>query len=80
MACDVALLSFLVIAFATLLTVHVGLAVALVRNGRRRRALAAFLVVPLAPYWGWREGMRARGILWIAAALSYVGALWLAMR
>ena len=80
MARDVALLSFLVIAFATLLTVHVALAVGLVRHGGGRRALAAFVVAPLAPFWGWREGMRVRGILWMAAALSYLGALWLAMR
>jgi hypothetical protein len=80
MARDIVLLSFLVIAFATLLTVHVALAVALARDGNRRRALAAFFVAPLAPYWGWREGMRARGILWIAAGLSYLGAVWLAMR
>jgi hypothetical protein len=80
MARDIALLSFLVLAFATLLTAHVTLALAIARSGYRRRAVAAFLIAPLAPYWGWREGMRARGVLWMAAAISYVGALWLAMR
>jgi hypothetical protein len=77
---DIALLSVLVIAFATLVTVHIALALAIARRGRRSRALAALVVAPLAPYFGWREGLRARGALWMVAAVSYMAALWLAMR
>jgi hypothetical protein len=76
---DIAVLSVLVSAFATLLTAHIALAVAVAR-GRCSRALAAFLLVPLAPYLGWRHGMRARVAVWIVAAALYVAALWLSMR
>jgi hypothetical protein len=74
---DVAILSILVVAFATLLTSHVTLALGLARRTDPRRALVAFIVAPLAPWWGWRENMRVRGALWVAAAVVYAGALWL---
>jgi hypothetical protein len=77
---DIALLSFLVVAFATLLTVHVTLSLGLARHGHRWRAIAAFLIPPLAPYWGWRVGKRGQVALWVAASGSYMAALWLAMR
>jgi hypothetical protein len=77
---DIALLAFLVLAFATLLTAHLALALAMARRGHRSRALAALVIVPIAPYLGWRDGFRFCGALWMAAAISYSGALWLAMR
>jgi hypothetical protein len=77
---DIVLLSFLMVAFATLLTAHVALTIGLARHGPRARAVAAFFVPPLAPYWGWRDGMRRRGVLWGVAAISYVVALCFAMR
>jgi hypothetical protein len=77
---DIALLAFLVLAFATLLTAHLALVFAMARRGHRSRALAALIIVPVAPYLGWRDGFRVYGALWTAAAISYIGALWLAMR
>jgi hypothetical protein len=76
---DIAILTTLVVAFATLLTVHVLLALGLARRTHRGRALVAFVVPPLAPWWGWREKMHVRGVLWIAAAIVYTAALWLAL-
>ncbi len=73
-------LGLLVIAFATLLTTHVALTIGLARRAPRWRALVAFLVPPLAPWWGWQERMRARGVLWIAAAVLYALMLTLASR
>ncbi len=75
---DLALVVVLVVAFATLVTVHVALALGLARRDPRWRALVAFFVVPLAPIWGWRERMRVRGVLWLLSAAVYVAALWLA--
>jgi hypothetical protein len=68
---DEILLAGLVVAFATLVTVHVTLALGLARRRPRWRGLVAFFVVPLAPIWGWRERMRLRGTLWVAAAVAY---------
>lgn len=77
---DIAVLGSLVGAFATLLTIHIALAFAMARRGHRSRALAALIVVPIAPYLGWREGLRGASTLWMVAAITYIGALWLAMR
>ena len=32
----------------------------------------ALLVPPLAPYWGLGDGLRVRGVLWLAALVLYV--------
>lgn len=48
----------LVVAFATLLTTHVTIAVGLARRARPGRALLALFVAPLAPWWGWKARMR----------------------
>ena len=65
----------LVAAFAALLTAHVTLAVGLIRRAPRWHALVAFIVAPLAPWWGWQAHMRIRGALWVAAAAVYAVAL-----
>jgi len=52
---------------------HAWLAVGL---GRRHwgRALLALVVPPLAPWWGWRAGLRAPAVTWgIALALYAAG-------
>ncbi len=69
----------LIVAFAALVTVHVALALGLARRPPRWRGLVAFLVAPLAPFWGWRAKMHVRGALWIVAAGVYLVALRLAM-
>ena len=61
----------LVLSFAVLLTTHVALTIGLARRIPRGRAIAAFFALPLAPWWGWQERMRARTILWILAASCY---------
>jgi hypothetical protein len=65
------LLAVLVLAFATLVTVHVTLAIALARRVPRWRGLVALVIVPLAPWWAWQERMRIRGVLWVVAAVVY---------
>jgi hypothetical protein len=68
----------LVVAFATLVTIHTTLVAGLSAQTPRWRALVALLAVPLAPYWGMKSGMRARAAAWIAAAVAYAVLLWLA--
>src|SRR5690606_27351986 len=69
---DIVVVGLVVLAFAVLLTVHVAIAFGLLGRRPRWRGLVALLVVPLAPFWAWRERMRVRAGLWAAAALVYV--------
>jgi hypothetical protein len=69
-----------VIAFATLITAHVTIVAGLAGRPPRWRAIAAFFVVPMAPYWGVRERMFARSAAWIASAAAYAVGRWLAAR
>lgn len=62
----------LVLAFALFLTTHVAITYGLAFRPPRWRALVAFFVAPLAPYWAWRERMRVRTWLWLAALVLYV--------
>ena len=77
---DAVALTLLVLAFATLVTVHVALAAGLTARAPRWRGPVAFLVPPLAPIWGWRTRLRARTVLWIVAAALYVALLVFALR
>lgn len=75
----VLVLAVLLLAFATLVTAHVVLAASIARRKPWWRGAVALVVVPLAPWWGWREGMRGRSTLWIAAALVYGASLGLSL-
>jgi hypothetical protein len=67
-----------VLSFATLVTAHVALAAGLGARGPWWRAPLSFVVVPLAPYWGFQEKMRARAVLWAIALVAYVATLMVA--
>ncbi|HEY3593220.1 MAG TPA: hypothetical protein VGL13_05080 [Polyangiaceae bacterium] len=60
-----------VLAFATLITVHVAIAFGLAKQSPRWRGAAALLVPPLAPYWALRLGMMVRGAIWLGAVVVY---------
>jgi hypothetical protein len=47
----------------------------LARHPPRWRALVAFAVLPLAPYWALRERMRARACIWVFSVTLYAVAL-----
>jgi hypothetical protein len=68
---DIVAVALMVCAFATLVTAHVTLALGLARRLPRWRAAVAFVVPPLAPWWGWQSRMRIRAGVWIAAAVAY---------
>ncbi len=65
----------LLTAFATLVTMHVTLAIGLLLRAQRWRAAVGLIVPPLDPWWGWREKMRVRSALWGVAAVVYGAAL-----
>jgi hypothetical protein len=76
---DVLVLAVLVLAFATLVTVHVALAGRLVLRSRPRwRGVVALVVPPLAPIYGFREGFRRTSALWLASLIAYTLALLVA--
>jgi hypothetical protein len=77
---DAAVMAALLVGFAGLVTAHFALVAGLVCKPPRWRAPVALVVVPLAPWWGWRERMRIRGVVWVAAAVTYGVALVLALR
>ena len=64
-----------ILSFATLLTAHVTLVAGLVARRPRWRGALALVIVPLAPYWGFRERMKARAVVWTAALAIYAVAL-----
>ena len=69
---DEILVLSLLAAFATLLTMHVALVLGLATRKPRWRALVALPLAPLAPYWGAREGMHTRVVVWVASAIAYL--------
>jgi hypothetical protein len=68
---DATVVSGLVLAFATLVTVHVAIVLGLAGRDPRWRALVAFVLPPLAPYWALRDGMFKRGSVWIGSVVLY---------
>lgn len=51
---------------------HVSLVVAIARRERPARAALAFVVPPLAPFWGYELGFRRRAQAWLGALASYL--------
>jgi len=75
---DALLYGGLILAFAALVTVHVAIVFGLAYQHPRWRALVAFVVPPLAPYWALRCGMVVRGGVWIGSVILYTTLLGLA--
>jgi hypothetical protein len=65
----------LVLTFAALVTVHLAIVLGLAWRDPRWRALVAFVVPPLAPYWALRSGMMVRGAIWIGSVVVYTSLL-----
>jgi hypothetical protein len=69
---DLIVVISLIVAFALLITAHVAITYGLVKRAPRWRAPVAFFVVPLAPYWAWREKMKVRAGIWTGALVLYM--------
>ena len=61
----------LAVSLAVLLGAHAAIVGGLARRRAWRRAVVAFLVPPLAPWWGWEAGLRLRTLVWGAALVLY---------
>ncbi len=77
---DLVVFGVLVGAFAALVTSHVTLGLGLARRRSWARGLTALVVFPLAPWWGFRERMRARSAAWTVSAVVYACAWVFAVR
>jgi hypothetical protein len=73
---DLVLTVLLSVALAAWITDHVALAVALLRRKPRWRGPVAFVVVPLAPVFGFMEKLRVRSALWLLLAIAYGVLRW----
>lgn len=69
---DAFLVSSIVVSFALLVTTHVALAAGLVGRKPRSRGLLALVLPPLAPYFGLREKMWVRSVVWMVSLAVYV--------
>jgi hypothetical protein len=69
---DVVILLSLIASFAVLITVHVALAVGLALRRPLWRGGVAFILAPLAPWWGLEAGMKKRAATWMIALIVYV--------
>lgn len=69
----------LVVGFATFVTAHFALILALTFVHRPRwRGALALLLPPLAAMWGWQAGRRKTTVLWGLALLVYTVAMVIA--
>jgi hypothetical protein len=59
---------------------HLALLGALVVRTPRYRALVAFAVPPLAPYWAWQGGAKGRVYVWGVALTVYTAGVALLRR
>ena len=77
---EAARMVILAVAFGVLVTAHVALLFVLGARRPRWRAAVAFIVPPLAPYWGWQERARAASATWVFGLVFYAVALLMALR
>ncbi len=77
---DLAVFAALVVSAALLVTIHLSVVWGLARRPPRRDAAIAFFLVPSAPWFAWRHGMKVRAILWPASLVLYGVARILASR
>ncbi|MEI9949185.1 MAG: hypothetical protein WDO74_09425 [Pseudomonadota bacterium] len=72
---DLALMFGLAVSLGLLLASHVALSVGLAVLGPWQRGLIAFVVPPLAPFWGYSGKLHARSLLWIISLVMHVACL-----
>ena len=68
----------LLLALAAHAGAHVALLVTLARKKPRYRALVAFVLPPLAPYYGWMAGRGRLSLVWLAGLGVYAAGVALA--
>ncbi|MCL2824193.1 MAG: hypothetical protein FWD57_09400 [Polyangiaceae bacterium] len=61
--------------FATMMTAHASIVWGLLRHRSFAHAASGLVLPPLSAYWAWLEGMTTRTVIWLVAALIYIGSL-----
>jgi len=69
---DFALLGSISVAIGLHLVAHVTLVIGLLRREPWWHGLVAFVVPPLAPYWGYEAKLRGRVTLWVLTLALYL--------
>ena len=69
---DFALLALISVAVGLHLVAHVTLVIGLLRRDPWWHGLVAFVVPPLAPYWGYEAKLRGRVTLWLTTLAIYL--------
>lgn len=72
---DLAVFVAIVLSFAAFVTTHVALVYGLLVRAPRWRGPVGLVVAPLAPYWGFKAGLRGRSFIWLGAFAAYAAAL-----
>jgi hypothetical protein len=65
-------------ALAVFVAAHVALVAGLAQRRAWGHAVVALLVPPLAPWWGYRAGLRTATIAWCAALALYAAGVVIA--
>jgi len=69
---DFVLLALISVAVGLHLVAHVTLVIGLLRRDPWWHGLVAFMVPPLAPYWGYEAKLRGRVTLWLTTLAIYL--------
>jgi len=72
---DLALMFGLAGSLGLLLASHVALSYGLAQLGPWHRGLVAFLVPPLAPFWGYSGKLHTRSLFWIVSLITHMACL-----
>jgi hypothetical protein len=72
---DLLLMIALSASLGLLMATHVALSFGLGKKGPWHRGLVAFLVPPLAPFWGYHGKLHARSLLWIVSLMVHIACL-----
>ncbi|MEI9941817.1 MAG: hypothetical protein WDO69_31775 [Pseudomonadota bacterium] len=72
---DLALMFGLAASLGLLLASHVALSIGLAVLGPWQRGLIAFVLPPLAPFWGYHGKLHTRSLLWIIALVTHFACL-----
>jgi len=68
---DMVIYALLSVAFATLVTVHIVIAVRLLLHKPRYRGVIVLVVLPLAPWWAHAAKWRRLSALWLISVILY---------
>jgi hypothetical protein len=72
---DYALLALISASVGLFVVAHVTLVIGLTARGPWWRGLVAFLVPPLAAFWGYEAKLRGRVTLWVATLVVYLASV-----